>query len=83
MLVLSKALERLNKYNILFIAEHLIAQTFNFWAPLSNHGIQIIRLTYPIKNTQERLQFIITKISKNFSKEYDCAMNNTLKIPYF
>ena len=63
-MVLSKASERLNKYNILFIAEHLIAQTLNFWAPLSNHGIRIIRSIYPIKNTMERLQFIITDLQE-------------------
>ena len=31
----------------------------------------------------EQLHFIITKITKNFSQQYDCAMNNTCKIPYF
>ena len=31
----------------------------------------------------EQLHFIITKITKNFSQQYDCAMNNLRKIAYF
>ena len=31
----------------------------------------------------EQLHFIITEITKNFSQQYDCAMNNKRKIPYF
>ena len=31
----------------------------------------------------EQLHFIITKIIKNFSQQYDCAMNNMRKMPYF
>ena len=31
----------------------------------------------------EQLPFIIAKITKNFSQQYDYAMNNTGKIPYF
>ena len=31
----------------------------------------------------EQPHFIITKITKNFSQQYDWAMNNTRKIPYF
>ena len=31
----------------------------------------------------EQLHFIITKTTKNFSQQYDCAMNNARKIVYF
>ena len=31
----------------------------------------------------EQLHFIIIKITKNFSQQYDYAMNNTRTIPYF
>ena len=31
----------------------------------------------------EQLHFIITKIPKNFSQQYDCVMNNLRKIAYF
>ena len=78
MLVLSKAQERLNKQRILFIAE-----TLNFWAPLSDQNIRIIRSIYSIKDTMEQLDFIITKITQNSGQQYDCAMNNMQKIPYF
>ena len=57
--------------------------TLNFWVLLSNPNNRIIRLIYSIKDTMEQLHFIITKITKNFSQQYDCAMNNTRKIPYF
>ena len=30
-----------------------------------------------VKDTMEQLHFIITKITKNFSQRYDCAINNT------
>ena len=73
-----KAQERLNKQRILFVAG-----TLNFWAPLSDQNIRIIRLTYSIKDTIEQLDFIITKITQNSGQQYDCAMNNMQKIPYF
>ena len=31
----------------------------------------------------EQLDFIITKITQNSGQQYDCAMNNMQKIPYF
>ena len=61
----------------------MIAGTLNFWAPRSNQNIRIIRSIHSINDTMEQLHFIITKITKNFSQLCDCAMNNTLKIPYF
>ena len=63
--------------------EHLIARTLKFWALLSNQNNRITRSIYPIKDTMEQLHFIITKITKNCSQQYDCAMNNTRKMPYF
>ena len=42
-----------------------------------------MRSIYSIKGTIEQLHFIITKTIKNFSEQYDCAINNTRKIPYF
>ena len=48
-----------------------------------NHGSPIVRSIYSIKDTMEQLNFITTKITENFNQQYDCAMNNTLTIPYF
>ena len=36
-----------------------------------------------MKNAMEQLHFIITTITQSFSQQYDCAMNNTRKIPNF
>ena len=63
--------------------EDSIARTLNFWAPLSNQNIRIIRSIHSVKGAMEQLHFIATKITKNFSQQHDCAMNNTRKIPYF
>ena len=51
--------------------------------PLSNQNILIILSIYSNKDAIEQLHFIITRITKNISQQYDCAMNNTRKIPYF
>ena len=83
MLALSKASERLNKWKLLFIAGKLIGGTLNFWAPLSNQNFRIIRSIFSITDTMEQHHFIIRKITKNFSKLYDCAMSNTPNRPYF
>ena len=94
MLAFSKSLERLNKQKILFIAgtlnswntlqlENLIAGTLNFWALLSNQNNRIISSIYSIKDTMEQLRFITTKITKHLNQQYECATNNTSKIPYF
>ena len=61
----------------------IAAGSLNIWALLANQNNQIIRSIYSIKDTMEQHDFIITKITKNFSQQYDCAMNNTCKIPYF
>ena len=53
------------------------------WAPLLNQNIQIIRSIYTIKDIMEQLHLIISKITKNFSQQYDCAMNYTRKISCF
>ena len=36
-----------------------------------------------MKNAMEQPHFIITTITQSFSQQYDYAMNNTRKIPYF
>ena len=61
----------------------MTAETIDFWAPLSNHVIRIIRSICSIKDIMEQLHFITTKITNDFSQQYDYAMNNTLKISYF
>ena len=61
----------------------MTAETINFWAPLSNHVIRIIRSICSIKDIMEKLHFITTKITNDFSQQYDYAMNNTFKISYF
>ena len=76
-LALSKALERLNKQKILFIAG-----TLDSWSTFDLF-VRFICSVYSLKDTMEQLRFIITKITKNFSQQYDCAMNNTRKISYF
>ena len=72
MLALSKASERLNRKFYLW-QEHLTAGTLNAWAPLSNQNNRIILSIYSIKDTMEQLHFIITKITKNSSQQYDCV----------
>ena len=61
----------------------MTAETINFWAPLSNHVIRIIRSICSIKDIMEQLHFITTKITNDFSQQYGSAMNNTFKISYF